>query len=187
MSSATCHFDCLLKDIMRIYLWKWSIRLELCVDMICVSLLERERERATKRRKVRENLLIPSPGHHLKVIKTWNHDELDRLHHKMEKHIHVVTQRQRNIHTDAHTKRFSTVGQPITGAACRGGERGKQEEVERDEKCCSRRRGIWGLKDPDAHQLLMLNSESDHCLSAGLERWRVFLTLLLTPPSSPHF
>lgn len=51
----------------------------------------------------------------------------------------------------------------------RGRREGRIGKRWRDEKCCSRRAAIWGLKDPDAHQLLMLNSESDHCLSVGLE------------------
>lgn len=99
---------------------------------------------------------------------------------------HCVRKTCTQTHTHIHTVQdsFSTVGQPITGAACGGGEQGEQEEVERDEKCCSTNWGIWGLKDPDAHQLLMLNSESDHCLSVGLECWRVFLTLL-PPPRHP--
>lgn len=73
-------------------------------------------------------------------------------------------------HVWTHGTTSSTVGQPITGAACGGGEQAEQEEVGRDEKCCRRRRDVWGLKDPDAHQLLMLSSESDHCLSAGFEQ-----------------
>lgn len=51
----------------------------------------------------------------------------------------------------------------------RGWREGRRGKRWRDGKCCSRRAAIWGLKDPDAHQLLMLNSESDHCLSVGLE------------------
>lgn len=73
-------------------------------------------------------------------------------------------------HVWTHSTTSSTVGQPITGAACGGGEQAEQEEVGRDEKCCRRRREVWGLKEADAHQLLMLNSESDHCLSAGFEQ-----------------
>lgn len=65
---------------------------------------------------------------------------------------------------------LGAVGQPITAVACGGRERAKQEEGgEKWKDGCSRSAAIWGLKDPDAHQLLMLNSESDHCFLVCFE------------------
>lgn len=52
------------------------------------------------------------------------------------------------------------------------GEENRQNRKRRGgmKSACRRRRGVWGLKEPDAHQLLMLNLECDHCLSAGFEQ-----------------
>ena len=156
----------------------------LCVSAcVCVCVCVWERESEPERIYLRDPLSLSSSKSH-KDMKLWWARRITQQH--TEKRTHVVT----HSHTPhTHCTRSSAVGQPITGAACGGRKTGRrEEEVEREMKSVVEEEwGVRGLRALDAHQLLMLNSESDHCLSAGPERepaW-LFPPLLLTPPPTP--